>query len=73
MTDFAPAQWKEVKTVKIRVLHEFKDAQNNLKLRTVGEIMTVAKDRADYLVSMKVAEIIDKEGGDPESPSETQG
>lgn len=59
--------------MKIRVLHEFKDVQNNLKIRTVGETMTVAKDRADYLVSMKVAEIISEEGGDPESPSETQG
>ncbi len=59
--------------MKIRVLHEFKDAQNNLKLRTVGEIMTVAKDRADYLASMKVAEIISEEGDDPKSPSETQG
>ena len=59
--------------MKIRVLHEFKDIQNNLKLRTVGEVMTVAKDRADYLVSMKVAEIISEEGGDPESPLETQG
>ena len=26
--------------MKIRVKHDFKDRENNLKLRTVGEIMT---------------------------------
>lgn len=59
--------------VKIRVKHEFKDMENDLKLRTVGEIMTVPKKRAEYLVSMKVAEIVDSKGGDPESPIEAQG
>ena len=59
--------------MKIRVKHEFKDMENDLKLRTVGEIMTVPKKRAEYLVNMKVAEIIDSKGGDPESPIEAQG
>ena len=59
--------------MRIRVIHDFKDTQNDLKLRSVGETMTVSKERAEYLVSMKVAEIISEEGGDPESPSETQG
>lgn len=64
---------REVKTVKIRVKHEFYDKENDLKLRTVGEIMTVSKKRAEYLVYMKVAEVIDSKGGDPESPIEAQG
>lgn len=73
MTDFAPAQWREVRTVRIRVIHDFKDIENNLKLRSVGETMTVSKERAEYLAHMKVAEIIDSKGGDPESPIEAQG
>ena len=59
--------------MKIKVKHAFKDMENGLKLCTVGEIMTVPKKRAEYLVSMKVAEIIDSKGGDPESPIEAQG
>lgn len=59
--------------VKIRVKHEFYDKENDLKLRTVGEIMTVSKKRAEYLVYMKVAEVIDSKDGDPESPIEAQG
>ena len=47
--------------------------ENNLKLRSVGETMTVSKERAEYLAHMKVAEIIDSKGGDPESPIEAQG
>ena len=70
MTNFAPAQWREVRMVRIRVIHDFKDMQNDLKLRTVGETMTVSKERAEYLAHMKVAEIIDSKGGDPESPVE---
>ena len=59
--------------MKIRVKQEFYDKENDLKLRTVGEIMTVSKKRAEYLVYMKVAEVIDSKGGDPESPIEAQG
>ena len=59
--------------MKIRVKHEFYDKENDLKLRTVGEIMTVSKKRAEYLVSMKVAESVDSKGGDPKSPVEAQG
>ena len=72
MTDFAPAQWREVKTVKIRVIHDFYDKENDLKLRSVGDTLTVSKDRAEYLVRMKIAEVIDSKGGDPESPIEAQ-
>ena len=59
--------------MKIRVIHDFKDMQNDLKLRSVGETMTVTKERAEYLTKMKVAEIIDSKGSDPESPIEAQG
>ena len=73
MTDFTPAQWREVRTVRIRVINDFKDIENNLKIRSVGDTMTVSKERAEYLSDMKVAEIIDSKGGDPESPIEAQG
>lgn len=59
--------------MRIRVIHDFKDIENNLKLRSVGETMTVSKERAEYLAHMKVAEIIDSKGGDPESTIEAQG
>ena len=59
--------------MKIRVIHDFYDKENDLKLRSVGETMTVSKERAEYLTHMKVAEIIDSKGGDPESPIEAQG
>lgn len=59
--------------MKVRVRHNFKDMENNLRLQTVGEILTVSEERGKYLISMKVAEIIDSKGGDPVSPSETQG
>lgn len=73
MTDFTPAQRGEVKIVKIRVIHDFYDKENDLKLRSVGDTLTVSEDRAEYLVRMKIAEVIDSKGGDPESPIEAQG
>ncbi|MBU5480894.1 hypothetical protein [Blautia sp. MSJ-19] len=59
--------------MKIRVIHDFYDKENNLELRTVGETMTVKKERAEYLVKMKIAEIVKEKDTDPESPIETQG
>lgn len=59
--------------MKIRVIHDFYDKENDLKLRPVGDTLTVSKDRAEYLVRMKIAEVIDSKGGDPESPIEAQG
>lgn len=58
--------------MKIRVIHDFYDKENDLKLRSVGDTLTVSKDRAEYLVRMKIAEVIDPKGGDPESPIEAQ-
>lgn len=69
----ALAQWREVKIVKIRVIHDFYDKENDLKFRSVGDTLTVSKDRAEYLARMKIAEIIDSKGGDPKSPIEAQG
>ncbi len=59
--------------MKIRVIHDFYDKENDLKLRSVGDTLTVSKDRAEHLVRMKIAEVIDSKGGDPESPIEAQG
>ena len=59
MTDFTPAQRGEVKIVKIRVIHDFYDKENDLKLRSGGDTLTVSKGRAEYLVRMKLAEVID--------------
>ena len=59
--------------MKIRVIHDFYDKENDLKLRSVGDTLTVSKDRAEYLVRMKIAEVIDSKGGDPESPIEARG
>lgn len=59
--------------MKIRVIHDFYDKENDLKLGSVGDTLTVSKDRAEYLVRMKIAEVIDSKGGDPESPIEAQG
>ena len=59
--------------MKIRVIHDFYDKENDLKLRSVGDTLTVSKDRAENQVRMKIAEVIDSKGGDPESPIEAQG
>ena len=69
----ADATKGEVRDMKIRVIHDFYDKENDLKLRSVGDTLTVSKDRAEYLVRMKIAEVIDSKGGDPESPIEAQG
>lgn len=59
--------------MKIRVIHDFYDKENDLKLRSVGDTLTVSKDRAEYLTRMKIAEVINPKGSDPESPIEAQG
>ena len=61
----------EVRNMKIRVIHDFYDKENDLELRKVGEEYEVTEERGRYLVDFRVAkEIIDQEGGDPESPVE---
>lgn len=59
--------------MKIRVIYDFYDKENDLKLRSVGDTLTVSKDRAECLVRMKFAEVIDSKGGNPKSPIEVQG
>ena len=41
--------------MKIKVTHDFKDAEENLKLRKKGEVYEVAEDRGRYLINFKVA------------------
>lgn len=57
--------------MKIKVIHDFYDKENDLKLRKAGEEYKVSKERGKYLISFKVAEEIkDQKGGDPKSPTE---
>lgn len=59
--------------MKIKVLHDFKDKEHDLKLRKKDEELTVSKERALFLTKMKLAEIMEEKGGDPKSPGEAQG
>ena len=60
--------------MKIKVIHDFKDAEENLRLRKKGEVYEVAEDRGKYLISFKVAkEVKEKKGGVPESPDKMPG
>ena len=57
--------------MKIRVIHDFYDKENDLELRKVGEEYKVTEEKGRYLVDFRVAkEITDSEGGDPESSVE---
>mgnify|MGYP004480735765 FL=1 len=57
--------------MKIKVIHDFYDKENDLELRKAGEEYEVSKERGNYLISFKVAkEIKDQKGGDPKSPAE---
>jgi hypothetical protein len=57
--------------MKIEVIHNFYDKENNLKLRKVGDKYSVLKERGKYLIALKVAkEIPEQKGGDSESPAE---
>lgn len=58
--------------MKIKVIHDFYDAENDLKLRTEGEILEAPEERAEYLIRMKVAEKAEEENNDPVSADETQ-
>ena len=61
----------DVRDMKIRVIHEFYDKENDLELRKTEEEYEVTEERGRYLVDFRVAkEITDPEGGDPESPVE---
>ena len=44
--------------MKIEVIHNFYDKENNLKLRKVGDKYSVSKERGKYLIALKVAKEI---------------
>lgn len=60
------------KRMKIKVKHAFKDAENDLKLRTPGEILEVSEKRAEFLIHMKAAERIDTEDNNSVSLTKAQ-
>ena len=60
--------------MRVTVIHNFYDKENDLALRKVGEKLTVSKERAKYLAGKGLVQIIENQkGGDPESPTETEG
>lgn len=60
--------------MKVRVKHAFFDKEADMIRRNPGDVLTVKKERAELLISMKVAELIEeKKGGDPTSPEKAQG
>lgn len=60
--------------MRVTVTREFKDIENDLVLRTVGEKLNLPLTRAQYLAAVGVVKITEQEkGGDQKSPDETQG
>ena len=45
--------------MKVRVIHDFKDKEADLKLRQVGETFETNKERAEYLAKMKAIEAVE--------------
>ena len=53
------------------VQHNFRDKENDLVLRTVGEELEVPRKRAEQLVNLQLVKIVkNQKGGDPKSPAE---
>ena len=60
--------------LKVIVQHNFRDKENDLVLRTVGEELEVSRKRAEYLANSQLVKTVeDQKGGDPKSPIEAQG
>ena len=60
--------------MKVIVQHNFRDKENDVVLRTVGEELEVSRKRAEYLVNLQLVKTVeDQKGGDPKSPIEAQG
>ncbi|SCI52237.1 hypothetical protein [Ruminococcus sp. Marseille-P328] len=60
--------------MKVIVQHNFRDKENDLVLRTVGEELEVSRKRAEYLANSQLVKTVeDQKGGDPKSPIEAQG
>ena len=60
--------------MKVIVQHNFRDKENDLVLRTVGEELEVPRKRAEQLVNLQLVKIVkDQKGGDPKSQKEAEG
>lgn len=60
--------------MKVIVQHNFRDKENDLVLRIVGEELEVSRKRAEYLADLQLVKTVeDQKGGDPKSPIEAQG
>ena len=60
--------------MKVIVQHNFRDKENDLVLRIVGEELEVSRKRAEYLANLQLVKTVeDQKGGDPKSPIEAQG
>ena len=60
--------------MKVIVQHNFRDKENDLVLRTVGEELEESRKRAEYLANSQLVKTVeDQKGGDPKSPIEAQG
>ena len=60
--------------MKVIVQHNFRDKENDLVLRTVGEELEVSRKRAEYLANSQLVKTVeDQKGGDPKSPIEAPG
>ena len=56
------------------VQHNFRDKENDLVLRTVGEELEVPRKRVEQLVNLQLVKIVkNQKGGDPKSPNEAEG
>lgn len=60
--------------MKVIVQHNFRDKENDLALRTVGEELEVSRKRAEQLANLQLVKLVkDQKGGDPKSPKEAEG
>ena len=50
-------------TVTVKVKTDFRDRENNLKLRKAGEQFEVSRERADKLAGLDLVEIVTEKKG----------
>ncbi len=74
---FIPIFRKRGDFVRVKVVADFRDRENDLKLRKKGETMEVTKDRAARLLMFGLVkpypDLKKGKGGDPVSPEKTPG
>lgn len=51
--------------MKVRVLTNFRDKTSNLELRKDGNILNVTKERAEKLISLRLAEAVPEKNKEP--------